>query len=104
MDQGSNGLYCDIFNAPVADIDFLDVIKASKNPIIDLRPLREAYRLNDKSKLPEIVLSPFLQLDLCDQDRVVFLGEKEDITKLLFSVPSAQKWLKRNPSIMKIMT
>lgn len=48
MTENTNqGLYGEIFNSPVVEIDFNDIIKASNNPVIDLRPLREIYTMKE---------------------------------------------------------
>lgn len=104
-EQNSNqGMYGSIFNATVAEIYFLEIIKASNSPVIDLRPIRECYKLDGKTRLPEIALKPYLDLNEDLQGKVIFIAKKSDIDALIENVPSAKDMLLNNPSIIQIMT
>ncbi len=100
----AHGLYGSIFNEPCAEINFLEIIQSSNSPIVDLRPIREAYKSDGKTRLPEIALKPFLELDAEKQGKVIFIANKSDIDALIKSVPSAKSELLQNSSIMQIMS
>lgn len=102
--QEPKGLYGCIFDAPVADIDFLELIRASKRPVIDLRPLREIYKLDGKSRIPELALAPLLKLNDDHRRNVIFIGSKEDVQTLFEYVPDKKAYLYDNLSIIEILS
>jgi hypothetical protein len=101
--QEPKGLYGCIFDSPIADIDFLELIRSSKRPVIDLRPLRELYKLDGKSMIPELALAPLIQLSDDHRRNVVFIGSKGDVQKLFEYVPDKKAYLYDNLSIIEIL-
>lgn len=95
--------YKHIFDNEVAEIDLLELVKHSKEPILDLRPLREIYEREGSSRLPSVVLTPFLQLDADMRSQFIFIGERGDAEKLINYVPEFKDALLSNPSYAKIL-
>ena len=95
--------YKHIFDNEVAEIDLLELIKNSKDPVLDLKPLCGIYEREGSSRLPSVVLTPFLQLSVDMRRKFKFIGERGDAEKLLNYVPEFKDALLSNPSFAKLL-
>lgn len=96
--------YASVFNSNVADIDFMDIIKRSDPVLVNLSALK-AIRLNeDMIKHLATFLSPFFRLSPCDQKKVIFSGNAQDVEVLLEHIPCARHTFLSNPSILSILS
>ena len=74
--------YGDIFASQVADISFKDIIESSEKLVLDLKPLSSLHDKESYTKLAEMLLNSFFDMETNKRDSVMFIGDKYDVEKL----------------------
>jgi hypothetical protein len=99
LDSMGDSTYSNIMNSEVAEIDFMTVVNRQEHPVIDLSPLNNLKDTKDNISVMRTIVHHFVNMSKEIQDKVIFLGEKWQIEKLLESDPTAAHALLQNPSI-----